>query len=96
MLWYIVSLTQTTWFWTEAWDASNDLKYADIKIKSFQDELTSHSQNNFPFARWPSLSLLTLRLCFCFDFRKNERWKEEGEQLKMLGLPPGYLLNNLI
>ena len=39
MLWYIVRLTQTTWFRTKAavfkksWDTSNNLKHTDIKIK---------------------------------------------------------------
>ena len=82
------------------------LKHTDIKIKkSFQNKLTPHSQNNFPFPRWPSLSIstsiLTLHLLSCFEFgisisqkknsRKKLKWREEDEQLRMLN-SPGYLL----
>ena len=64
--------------------------------------LSSHSQNNFPFNRRPSLSLLThssaLALIFASQFPRKSPGKYEVErrieQLRMPGLPD-YLLNNL-
>ena len=51
-------------------DTSNDLNDTDIKIKwIFSKWIDAALQNNSPFARRPRLSLLTLQLCSCFDFR---------------------------
>ena len=44
------------------WDTSDNLKHTDTS-KSSQNGLTLHFQNNSPFARRLSLSLLTLQLC---------------------------------
>ena len=69
----------------KSWDTSNNLKHTDIKI----------IQNNFPFVRRPSSFSFFPHPDFPEKTCKNSKWREIGEQLRMLGLP-GYLLNNLI